>query len=141
MVLSQEPRSIDKIAEIDTHIACANSGLSADSRTLIEHARVETQVFFIHCMLFLPEFSTRKCRVCACVGWVQLCHHRLCWQPPNVDHLSCLQQHRFTYNEPMPVESCTQSLCDLALRFGEDGEEDTMVRKCSSLAALLGKVS
>ncbi|KAI3431557.1 hypothetical protein D9Q98_004606 [Chlorella vulgaris] len=30
------------------------------------------------------------------------------------------QQHRFTYNEPMPLESLTQSLCDLALRFGED---------------------
>lgn len=28
------------------------------------------------------------------------------------------QSHRFSYNEPMPVESCTQSLCDLALRFG-----------------------
>lgn len=34
-----------------------------------------------------------------------------------------LQQHRFSYNEPMPVESVTQSLCDLALRFGEDDEE------------------
>lgn len=38
--------------------------------------------------------------------------------------------HRFTYNEEMPVESCTQSLCDLALRFGEDGE-DSMVRHIS----------
>jgi hypothetical protein len=37
------------------------------------------------------------------------------------------QQHRFTYNEPMPVESCTQSLCDLALRFGEDSDEAGMV--------------
>ena len=37
------------------------------------------------------------------------------------------QQHRFTYNEPMPVESLTQSLCDLALRFGEDDEEGGMV--------------
>ena len=47
-----------------------------------------------------------------------------------------LQQHRFTYNEPMPVESCTQSVCDLALRFGEDTEDDAggMVsnRQCSS---------
>lgn len=76
----QEPRSIDKIAEIDRHIACANSGLAADSRTLIEHARVESQ------------------------------------------------NHRFTYDEPMPVESCTQSLCDLALRFSGDGKEATMVR-------------
>jgi len=39
-----------------------------------------------------------------------------------------VQQHRFTYNEPMPVESCTQSLCDLALQFGEDDEEGGMVR-------------
>jgi 20S proteasome subunit alpha 5 len=39
------------------------------------------------------------------------------------------QQHRFTYNEPMPVESCTQSLCDLALQFGEDDEEGGMVRQ------------
>ena len=34
-----------------------------------------------------------------------------------------MQQHRFTYNEPMPVESCTQSLCDLALQFGEDADD------------------
>jgi hypothetical protein len=40
----------------------------------------------------------------------------------------CAQSHRFTYNEPMPVESCTQSLCDLALRFGEDGNDSGMVR-------------
>ena len=42
---AQEPRSIDKIAEIDCHIACANSGLTADSRTLIDHGRVEAQVW------------------------------------------------------------------------------------------------
>jgi len=57
------------------------SGLTADARTLIEHARVEAQ------------------------------------------------QHTFTYNEPIPVESITQSLCDLALKFGEDEEEGGMVRK------------
>ena len=34
------------------------------------------------------------------------------------------QQHRFTYNEAMPVESCTQALSDLALRFGEDDDEE-----------------
>ncbi len=61
--------------EIDTHIGCAMSGLVADARTMIEHARTETQY------------------------------------------------HRFTYNEPMGVESCTQAVCDLALRFGE-GDED-----------------
>ena len=36
----------------------------------------------------------------------------------------CLQQHRFSYNEAMPVESTTQSLCDLALRFGEDSDDN-----------------
>lgn len=34
-----------------------------------------------------------------------------------------MQNHRFSYNEPMPVESCVQSICDLALRFGEDDED------------------
>ena len=38
--------------------------------------------------------------------------------------LMCMQQHRFSYNEAMPVESCTQALSDLALRFGEDDDEE-----------------
>lgn len=78
----QEPSSIEKVAEIDSHIGVAMSGLTADARTLVDHGRVEAQ------------------------------------------------QHSFTYNEPMPVESLTQSLCDLALRFGEDEEEGSMVRWC-----------
>ncbi|CAN4076977.1 unnamed protein product [Withania somnifera] len=64
-----EPSSVEKIMEIDEHIGCAMSGLIADARTLVEHARVETQ------------------------------------------------NHRFSYGEPMTVESATQALCDLALRF------------------------
>ena len=39
----------------------------------------------------------------------------------------CSQNHRFSYGEPMTVESTTQALCDLALRFGE-GDEESMVR-------------
>ncbi|KAL3639815.1 hypothetical protein CASFOL_014783 [Castilleja foliolosa] len=74
-----EPSSVDKIMEIDAHIGCAMSGLIADARTLVEHARVETQ------------------------------------------------NHRFSYGEPMTVESTTQALCDLALRFGE-GDEESMSR-------------
>ncbi|KAG5523622.1 hypothetical protein RHGRI_035427 [Rhododendron griersonianum] len=72
-----EPSSVEKIMEIDDHIGCAMSGLIADARTLVEHARVETQ------------------------------------------------NHRFSYGEPMTVESTTQALCDLALRFGE-GDEESM---------------
>ena len=58
------------------------SGLQADARSMIEHARVESQ------------------------------------------------NHRFHYNEALRVESCTQAICDLALRFGEgaDGEESVMSR-------------
>ncbi|GFP98955.1 proteasome subunit alpha type-5 [Phtheirospermum japonicum] len=74
-----EPSSVEKIMEIDAHIGCAMSGLIADARTLIEHARVETQ------------------------------------------------NHRFSYGEPMTVESTTQALCDLALRSGE-GDEESMSR-------------
>jgi hypothetical protein len=54
-------------------VGVAMSGLSADARTLVDHARSESQY------------------------------------------------HRFTYNEPMPIESLTQSICDLALGFGEWG--------------------
>ena len=38
-----DPRSVEKIAEIDTHVGAALSGLVADARTLVEHARVEAQ--------------------------------------------------------------------------------------------------
>eukprot|EP01027_Heterolobosea_sp_BB2_P007421 GEZU01011049.1.p1 GENE.GEZU01011049.1~~GEZU01011049.1.p1 ORF type:complete len:245 (-),score=67.31 GEZU01011049.1:120-854(-) len=75
-----EPTSVEKVMEVDSHIGCAMSGLTADARTMIEHARIETQ------------------------------------------------NHRFNYNEPMTVESATQAVCDLALRFGEDEEERGMSR-------------
>ena len=35
--------TIEKIVEIDNHLACAFSGLTADSKMLIERARVEAQ--------------------------------------------------------------------------------------------------
>ncbi|XP_038061402.1 proteasome subunit alpha type-5-like [Patiria miniata] len=38
-----EISSIEKIVEVDNHIGCAMSGLIADSRTLIDRARVEAQ--------------------------------------------------------------------------------------------------
>jgi 20S proteasome subunit alpha 5 len=72
-----EPSSIEKIMEVDSHLACAMSGLTADARTLIDHGRSEAQ------------------------------------------------NHRFTYNEPLPLESASQALCDLALRFGESGDDDS----------------
>jgi 20S proteasome subunit alpha 5 len=38
-----DPSSVEKIAEIDSHIGAAMSGLVADARTLVDHARVEAQ--------------------------------------------------------------------------------------------------
>ena len=50
----QEPSSVEKIMEIDEHIGCAMSGLIADARTLVEHARVETQVIITIFISFSP---------------------------------------------------------------------------------------
>lgn len=77
-----ETSSVEKIVEIDRHIGCAMSGLQADARSMVEHARVSSQ------------------------------------------------SHAFHNAEALRVESCTQAICDLALRFGEgaDGEESIMSR-------------
>ncbi|KAA0147222.1 hypothetical protein FNF29_07483 [Cafeteria roenbergensis] len=71
-----EKDSVEKVVEIDSHVAAASSGLTADARTLIEHARVECQ------------------------------------------------NHRFTFDEPLRIESLAQSICDLMMSFGEGGEEN-----------------
>jgi 20S proteasome subunit alpha 5 len=71
-----ESSSVEKIMEIDSHIGCAMSGLTADARTMVEHARMTGQM------------------------------------------------HAFTYDEPIKVESVTQAVCDLALRFGESVEDE-----------------
>ena len=39
-----EPRSIEKIYSIDTHIGCATSGLVADARILVDQARKDAQI-------------------------------------------------------------------------------------------------
>lgn len=46
-----------------------------------------------------------------------------------------IQNHFFTYDEPIKVESVTQSVSDLALRFGEGAneEEASMVSSVPSL--------
>ncbi|MCF2137408.1 MAG: archaeal proteasome endopeptidase complex subunit alpha [Candidatus Thorarchaeota archaeon] len=43
----QEPDSIEKISQIDTHIGVATSGLMADARKLIQDARVKAQSFWL----------------------------------------------------------------------------------------------
>ena len=38
-----EPSSLEKITQLDAHIACAFSGLTADARMLVDKARIESQ--------------------------------------------------------------------------------------------------
>jgi proteasome alpha subunit len=40
----QDPNSIEKIFDIDSHIGAAIAGLTADARVLIDHARVQAQI-------------------------------------------------------------------------------------------------
>jgi len=55
-----EPSSIEKIMEVDKHIGCAMSGLVADSRTMIDKARVEAQNhWFTYNELMSPESVTQ----------------------------------------------------------------------------------
>jgi len=76
-----EPSTIEKIAEVDKHIGVACSGLTADSKTLIDRARLESQ------------------------------------------------NHWFTYNEKMSVESVSQAVSNLAIKFGDsDDDEGAMSR-------------
>jgi 20S proteasome subunit alpha 5 len=52
-----EPSSIEKILEIDVHMGCAMSGLTADARTLIDHARVEAQAHWFTYNELMPVES------------------------------------------------------------------------------------
>eukprot|EP01053_Blabericola_migrator_P001053 Blabericola_migrator_1__1052@NODE_1269_length_4935_cov_145_462818_g856_i0_p3_GENE_NODE_1269_length_4935_cov_145_462818_g856_i0NODE_1269_length_4935_cov_145_462818_g856_i0_p3_ORF_typecomplete_len258_score46_85Proteasome/PF00227_26/1_1e50Proteasome_A_N/PF10584_9/6_2e13DUF4194/PF13835_6/0_049SCAB_CC/PF16712_5/0_13SCAB_CC/PF16712_5/1_8e03_NODE_1269_length_4935_cov_145_462818_g856_i021472920 len=68
-ILMEATEDLQKIVEIDTHVACASAGIIADARTLVDHARVEAQ------------------------------------------------NHRFSWTEPIPVETCVDAISDLALDF------------------------
>lgn len=58
--------SVEKLFEIDSHVGCAVSGLTADAKMLVEHARVEAQVSpasIFYCLVnylsfFICAFST-----------------------------------------------------------------------------------
>jgi 20S proteasome subunit alpha 5 len=85
--------SIEKIMEIDAHLGCAMSGLTADARTMVDHARVTAQ------------------------------------------------NHAFTYDERIRVESATQAVCDLALRFGESiHDDDAMMSRPFGVALLIAGI-
>jgi len=56
-----------------------------------------------------------------------------------IDHARVdAQNYRFTYDEPISVESLTQSICDLALRFGEDRNDENAMSRPFGVALLMG---
>jgi 20S proteasome subunit alpha 5 len=57
-----------------------------------------------------------------------------------VDHARIeSQNHRFTFNEPIGVEAMTQSICDLALGFGEAAKkEEKKMSRPFGVALLMG---
>jgi len=50
------------------------------------------------------------------------------------------QNHSFTFDEPMSVESVTQAICDLALRFGEDRKSETAMSRPFDVALLIAGI-
>ena len=49
---------MEKIVEVDRHIGCATSGLMADSRTLLDRARIECQN---HWFVYNERMSVESC--------------------------------------------------------------------------------
>lgn len=85
------------------------SGLIADAKTLIDKARVETQVLKLNTLHYQQVTDLELYPLLNCV----------CVAPQN---------HWFTYNETMTVESVTQAVSNLALQFGEeDADPGAMV--------------
>jgi len=87
-----EPSTIEKIAEVDRHIGVACSGLTADSKTLIDRARLECQ------------------------------------------------NHWFTYNEKMSVESVSQAVSNLAIKFGDSDDDEGAMSRPFGVALLFAGV-
>jgi 20S proteasome subunit alpha 5 len=87
-----EPTTIEKIVEVDNHIGCAVSGLMADSRTMVDRARVEAQ------------------------------------------------NHWFTYNEKMSVESVAQAVSNLAIQFGDSDNDGNAMSRPFGVAILFAGI-
>jgi len=87
-----EPSTIEKIAEVDRHVGVACSGLTADSKTLIDRARLECQ------------------------------------------------NHWFTYNEKMTVESVSQAVSNLAIKFGDSDDDEGAMSRPFGVALLFAGV-
>ncbi len=87
-----EPTTIEKIVEVDKFVGCAFSGLTADSKMLIDRARVESQ------------------------------------------------NHWFTYDEMLQVESIAQAVSNLAIQFGDSDDDGSGLSRPFGVSLLLAGV-
>jgi hypothetical protein len=94
----QEPSSIEKVAEIDEHIGCAMSGLTADAKTLVDHARADTQVRSCcaawHTILLSYSDSYGQGRAATSVVHEQLLRC-LSWKPACASHALFCMPNRY----------------------------------------------
>ncbi len=59
----QEPESVEKIFDIDTHVGAAIAGLTADARVLIDNARIQSQVnrLYYNESISIPMLTKKIC--------------------------------------------------------------------------------
>ena len=112
-----EPSSLKKLLEIDAHVGCAMSGLTADARTLVDYGRVEAQNHFftydepmkvssvVSVFFFKNSSSSEYWSNCLVV----------------VVGIMCLTKSSFV--APPPALPQVQAICDKKIKFGHSGKD------------------
>ncbi|MHA1650114.1 MAG: archaeal proteasome endopeptidase complex subunit alpha [Candidatus Helarchaeota archaeon] len=61
----QEPESVEKIFDIDTHVGAAIAGLTADARVLIDNARIQSQInrLYYNEAISIPVLTKKICDI------------------------------------------------------------------------------
>lgn len=118
-----DPTSVEKIAEIDSHIGAAMSGLVADARTLVDHARVEAQnhTFTYDEPIGVEALTQGEYNIVyICIG--------MYWS--SVYFLTYSLHYILLF---------IAAVCDLALSFGEgsDGDQEKRMSRPFGVALLL----
>ena len=59
----QEPESVEKVFDIDTHVGAAIAGLTADARVLIDNARIQSQInrLYYNEAITIPTLTKKIC--------------------------------------------------------------------------------
>lgn len=111
------------------------SGLTADAKTMIDKARVEAQVctiFVLHDVQPVQNLIHRVLSIVSLVKLLWATNHLIVTLTFGPNDAYFEQSYWFTYNEPMPTESVTQAVCNLAMQFGETDSDSSMVSTSTS---------